>query len=80
MTGPRKKVIRLSIVMSVDIYGLDDHDAENYLVDSHCTSNHFVAIAERIAAHPNICNECRFATVEVLPDDTEAYDPSTRPH
>ena len=71
----RKRVIRLSIVMEVEVYGDDPDGDEFYLVENHCVENHFAAIGERIAREPGVCNCCRFATVELLPDNPEAYDP-----
>jgi hypothetical protein len=74
----RKRVIRLSIVMEVEAYGDDPERDQFWFEESHCTENHFAAIAKRIEAQPGVCNCCRFATVELLPDNPEAYDPSVR--
>ena len=78
MSAKRKRVIRLSILMEVDVYGDDPERDQFWLEENHCTENHFIAIGERIAAQPGVCNCCRFSTVELLPDNPEAYDPAVR--
>lgn len=75
MDAKRKRVIRLSILMEVERYGADESNDQYHLEESFCVENHFTAIAERIAREPGVCNCCRFATVELLPDNPEAYDP-----
>ena len=60
------------------MYG-DDPEHDQFRLEDHmCTENHFAKIGERIAAQPGVCNCCRFATVKLLPDNPEAYDPSAR--
>ncbi len=72
----RKRVVRLSIVMEVEMYGDDPSRDEFFLTESHCVENHFEAIGARIAREQGVYNCCRFAKVEILPDNTKAYDPS----